>query len=128
MKTVVELPDGPLEINDDRWRDLRGGVDAGSPLPRLCYAAAHVVTRAEETIRTLAGTITEAARSANQIAASAGQQATGISQIRDSMNQIDLATRQTLTATQQSEHAARNLNSLGSRLRDLLRNDGDQSQ
>ena len=43
MKTVVELPDGPLEINDDRWRDLRGGVDAGSPLPRLCYAAAHVV-------------------------------------------------------------------------------------
>lgn len=43
MKTVVELPDGPLEINDDPWRDLRGGVDAGSPLPRLCYAAAHVV-------------------------------------------------------------------------------------
>jgi hypothetical protein len=43
MKIVVELPDGPLEIDDDRWRGLRGDVGTDSPLPRLCYAAAHVV-------------------------------------------------------------------------------------
>lgn len=47
MKTVVELPDGPLEIDDDPWRTLRYGVDASSPLPRLCYAAAHVVMDAK---------------------------------------------------------------------------------
>ncbi len=49
MKIVVELPDGPLEIDDDRWRDLRGDADDDSPLPRLCYAAAHVVMDAAYT-------------------------------------------------------------------------------
>ena len=36
---------GPIELTEDRWRDLRQDVDFKSPLPRLCYAAAHVVMK-----------------------------------------------------------------------------------
>ena len=47
MNIDLELPDGPATIDDDPWRGLRDGIDPGSPLPRLCYAAAHVVMRPE---------------------------------------------------------------------------------
>ncbi|NCF38961.1 MAG: DUF993 family protein [Planctomycetia bacterium] len=47
MRIEVDLPQGPLAIDDDPWRALRDGVDADAPLPRLCYAAAHVVMQPE---------------------------------------------------------------------------------
>ena len=43
MKLELDLPGGPLTLDDDPWRELGDGVDSASPLPRLCYAAAHVV-------------------------------------------------------------------------------------
>ncbi|MCP4836319.1 MAG: dihydrodipicolinate synthase family protein [Phycisphaera sp.] len=45
MTTGIRTPNGPIEPVDDRWSDLREGVDPGSTLPRLCYAAAHVVMK-----------------------------------------------------------------------------------
>ena len=73
MKIVVELPDGPLEIDDDRWRDLRGDADDDSPLPRLCYAAAHVVMDAAYTgIDHSSDRPGSAAEIANEIASARG--------------------------------------------------------
>ncbi len=43
MRIELDLPGGPLTLDDDPWRTLREGTDDASPLPRLCYAAAHVV-------------------------------------------------------------------------------------
>jgi len=47
MNTVVELPDGPLKINDARWPESLDVSGSAAPLPRLCYAAAHVVMNAD---------------------------------------------------------------------------------
>lgn len=43
MSGKIVTPSGPFELTEDRWADLRDGVEPNSPLPRLCYAAAHVV-------------------------------------------------------------------------------------
>jgi methyl-accepting chemotaxis protein len=83
-------------------------------------AGAAQVRDAGETIRTLAEAVTEAANVAAQIVASAGQQAAGMSQIRQAMGNIHLATQQTLASTRQAEHAAQDLNELGTRLLDLV--------
>ena len=45
MRIELDLPGGPLTLDDDPWRELGDGVDSASPLPRLCYAAAHVVMK-----------------------------------------------------------------------------------
>ena len=45
MSKTVQTRIGPIQLSDDRWSDLRGDVDDRSPLPRLCYAAAHVVMK-----------------------------------------------------------------------------------
>jgi methyl-accepting chemotaxis protein len=75
---------------------------------------------AGDTIKTLADTIAEAAQAAAQIAASAGQQTTGMSQINQAMRSVDQATTQGLASTKQAEQAARDLNALGTRLKELL--------
>lgn len=79
-----------------------------------------LVERAGETIKALSDTILEAAQSAAQIAASAGQQAAGMSQIHQAMRQVSQATNQNLASTKQQERAARDLNALGIKLKELL--------
>ncbi|MBI2840450.1 MAG: methyl-accepting chemotaxis protein [Acidobacteria bacterium] len=83
-------------------------------------AAIKVVNQAGDTIRALAETMTEAAQAAAQIAASAGQQAIGMGQIHQAMKNIDQVTNQNLASTRQSERAARDLNVLAGRLKELL--------
>lgn len=78
------------------------------------------VDEAGETIRTLEAMIADAARSAAQIAASAGQQTTGMKQIHRAMLHINQVSSQNLAATRQSEQAAKDLNELGTRLKNLL--------
>ena len=79
-------------------------------------AAGRVASQAGEVIRTLAEALASAAQAAAQIVASAGQQATGMAQIQQAMANIDQVTRQGLTATRQVEQAARDLNTLSTRL------------
>ncbi|MAC20029.1 MAG: dihydrodipicolinate synthase family protein [Phycisphaerae bacterium] len=43
MSDLIRTPSGTIDLVPDRWKDLRQDVDSTSPLPRLCYAAAHVV-------------------------------------------------------------------------------------
>jgi len=83
-------------------------------------AAIQTAERAGETIRTMAEAATEAAQAAGQIVASASQQATGIAQIYAAMKNIKQVTDQTLAATRQTERAAQDLNSLATKLKELL--------
>ena len=82
------------------------------------------VTAAGETIRALAEVVERSAQAAAQIAASAGQQAGGMSQIREAMANIHEAIQQTVASTRQSEHAAADLDRLGSRLVSLVGGNG----
>ena len=83
-------------------------------------AAIQTAERAGETIRTMAEAATEAAQAAVQIVASSTQQATGIAQIYAAMKNIKQVTDQTLAATKQTERAAQDLNSLATKLKELL--------
>lgn len=60
------------------------------------------------------------AQAAAQIVASAGQQAAGMNQIRQAMASIHEATQQNLASTKQAERAAQDLNTLGTKLLDLV--------
>ncbi len=79
-----------------------------------------VIAQAGDSIRSLAEIIDQAAQSAAQIAASAGQQAAGTAQIHQAMKNINQVTNQNLSSTRQMEQAAKDLNTLGGRLRDRL--------
>lgn len=87
--------------------------------------ALDAVREAGETIRQLESIIADSARSVAQIAASAGQQKAGMKQIHDAMHYIDQASSQNLSAIRQAEEAAKDLNELGSRLRDMLADHGN---
>ncbi|ASY65502.1 hypothetical protein SJ05684_b45200 (plasmid) [Sinorhizobium sojae CCBAU 05684] len=87
--------------------------------------ALDTVREAGETIRQLESIIADSARSVAQIAASAGQQKAGMKQIHDAMHYIDQASSQNLSAIRQAEEAAKDLNELGSRLRDMLADFGN---
>jgi methyl-accepting chemotaxis protein len=82
--------------------------------------AIRIVNQSGETIRTLADTINDTAQAASQIAASATQQAAGMGQIHQAMKNINQVATQNLAATRQAERAAQDLNTLGTRLKDLV--------
>ncbi len=73
-----------------------------------------------EAIKTLAGSIAEAAQAATQIAASSQQQLIGMEQVISAMNSIRLASEQNVTGTKQAETAAQALNELGQKLKLLM--------
>ncbi len=73
-----------------------------------------------EAIKTLAGSIAEAAQAATQIAASSQQQLIGMEQVISAMNSIRLASEQNVTGTKQTETAAQALNELGQKLKLLM--------
>jgi methyl-accepting chemotaxis protein len=71
-------------------------------------------------IEELAETFSESANIAKQILASAQQQYVGMEQIAAAMNDINQSTTQSLASTKQTEKAAKNLNELGNRLKELV--------
>jgi len=79
------------------------------------------VNQADESIRSLSDVIADAARSATQISASANQQSIGMAQIQRAMHDINDTTSQNLASTRQTEQAARDLDTIGTRLAELLR-------
>jgi methyl-accepting chemotaxis protein len=82
--------------------------------------AVRAVQEAGETIRSLSETISETAQAAAQITASVGQQAVGMAQIQQAMRNINDVTNQNLSSTRQAEAAARDMSSLGVKLKQLL--------
>ncbi|PDT82407.1 methyl-accepting chemotaxis protein [Sinorhizobium sp. BJ1] len=87
--------------------------------------ALETVNEAGETIRQLEAIVADSARSVTQIAASAGQQRAGMKQIHDAMHYIEQASSQNLSAIRQAEEAAKDLNELGSRLKEMLADHGN---
>jgi methyl-accepting chemotaxis protein len=77
---------------------------------------------AGESIQSLAGSVTEAAQAATQIAASSQQQLVGMDQVAGAMENIKQASTQNVASAKQLESAARNLNDLGQRLKQLVEN------
>jgi len=75
---------------------------------------------AGESIAALAGSVTEAAQAATQIAASSQQQLIGMDQVAGAMENIKQASTQNVASAKQLETAARNLNDLGQRLKQLV--------
>jgi methyl-accepting chemotaxis protein len=75
---------------------------------------------AGEAIQTLMGSVTEAAQAATQIAASSQQQLVGMDQVAGAMENIKQASTQNVASAKQLETAARNLNDLGQRLKQLV--------
>ena len=68
----------------------------------------------------LAGSVTAAAQAATQIAASSQQQLVGMDQVALAMENIKQASTQNVAGANQLETAARNLNELGQRLKQMV--------
>jgi methyl-accepting chemotaxis protein len=64
--------------------------------------------------------VTEAAQAATQIAASSQQQLVGVDQVAAAMESIKQASTQTVAGAKQLETAARNINDLGQRLKQMV--------
>ena len=75
---------------------------------------------AGETIQALAGSVTEAAQAATLIAASSQQQMVGVDQVAGAMESIKQASTQNVASATQLETAARNLNELGQRIKQMV--------
>jgi methyl-accepting chemotaxis protein len=75
---------------------------------------------AGESISILADSVAEAAQAAVQIAASNQQQMAGISQVTTAMENIKQGSTQTAASTKQAEMAARNLNELAQKIKQMM--------
>ena len=109
------------QILSDIQRATNSAVIATEQGAKTVDEALRTVHQADDSIRTLAAIVAEAAQSATQISASVNQQSIGIAQIRRAMHDINETTGQSLASTRQAEQAARDLDGLGHRLRRLLR-------
>jgi methyl-accepting chemotaxis protein len=75
---------------------------------------------AGEAIQALSGSVSDAAQAAIQIAASSQQQLVGVAQVAAAMESIRQASAQNVSSAKQLEVAARNLNDLGQRLKQIV--------
>ena len=71
-------------------------------------------------IQALAGSVNDAAQAATQIAVSSQQQLVGVDQVAGAMESIRQASTQNVASAKQLESAARNLNELGQRLKQMV--------
>jgi methyl-accepting chemotaxis protein len=76
--------------------------------------------QAGDSVQKLADSIEEAAQAATQIAASSQQQMVGMDQVAQAMESIKTASGQNLASTKQTEMAAKNIQELGRKLKDLV--------
>ena len=86
--------------------------------------ATEAAGQAGETISRLSEIIAEAATVSTQIMNSATQQATGMDHVGSAMGSINQIATQNMSATAQTEHAVRELNGIGLKLTELLKDSG----
>ncbi|MCG5486214.1 MAG: methyl-accepting chemotaxis protein [Sinorhizobium meliloti] len=111
-----------MEIQKATNSAVIGAEDGSKSVSR----ALETVSEAGETIRQLEAIVDDSARSVAQIAASAGQQRAGMKQIHEAMHYIEQTSSQNLSAIRQAEEAAKDLNELGSRLKEMLTDHGSE--
>jgi methyl-accepting chemotaxis protein len=73
-----------------------------------------------ESVQQLTESISEAAQAATQIAASSQQQMVGMDQVALAMENIKTASTQNVASTKQTESAAKNIDDLGRKLKELV--------
>jgi methyl-accepting chemotaxis protein len=112
------------EILGDIQKRTNSAVLVTEQNTRSAGAALTMVTDAGERIKSLAGTIADAAQAAHQIAASANQQAVGMTQIQQAIRDINQVTNQTLASTRQIERAGQDLDALTKKLQGMLSTHG----
>ena len=111
----------------DRVRTILGDVQKATTAAAMATeqggkaveAGARHTETAGESIGTLAAIVNEAAQAATQIAASSQQQLVGMDQVAVAMENIKLTGTQNMASARQMENAARNINELGLRLKQL---------
>jgi methyl-accepting chemotaxis protein len=111
----------------DRVRTILGDIQKATTAAAMATeqggkaveAGARHTETAGESIGTLAASVNEAAQAATQIAASSQQQLVGMDQVAVAMENIKLTGTQNMTSARQLENAARNINELGQRLKQL---------
>jgi methyl-accepting chemotaxis protein len=114
----------------DRVRTILGDVQKATTAAAMATeqggkaveAGARHTETAGESIGTLAAIVNEAAQAATQIAASSQQQLVGMDQVAVAMENIKLTGTQNMASARQMENAARNINELGLRLKQLADN------
>jgi methyl-accepting chemotaxis protein len=109
-------------------RATQAAVMAAEQGVKASEAGLGVVTRAGESIRLLAESLTESAQAAQQIQASAQQQSAGTEQIGLAMQNIQQASTQNMASTRQVERAAQDLNELARRLKALVAGSGNHGK
>jgi methyl-accepting chemotaxis protein len=107
-------------ILNDIQKATTGAVLATEQGSKAVEAGTRQADVAGESIQALAGSVTEAAQAATQIAASSQQQLVGVDQVAAAMESIKQASTQNVASAAQLETAARNLNGLGQRLKQLV--------
>jgi methyl-accepting chemotaxis protein len=111
----------------DRVRTILGDVQKATTAAAMATeqggkaveAGAKHTETAGESIGTLAAIVNEAAQAATQIAASSQQQLVGMDQVAAAMENIKVTGAQNTASARQLENAARNINELGQRLKQL---------
>lgn len=106
-------------ILTDIQRGVSAAVMATEQGNRTVSESMKQSTEAGESIRVLAGTVTESAKAAIQIAASSQQQLVGMNQIVQSMENIKQASQQNMASTRQAEDTAKTLHDLGQKLKQI---------
>ena len=107
-------------ILDDIRKATTAAVLATEQGSKAVDAGTQQATTAGESIQALSGSVAEAAQAATQIAASSQQQLIGVDQVATAMESIKQATNQNVASAKQLETAARNLNELGQRLKEIV--------
>lgn len=87
---------------------------------KVVEAGARQSEMAGASIQSLASSVNEAAQAATQIAVSSQQQLIGVDQVGGAMESIRQASVQNVASAKQLESAARNLNDLGQRLKQMV--------
>jgi methyl-accepting chemotaxis protein len=111
----------------DRVRTILGDVQKATTAAAMATeqggkaveAGARHTETAGESIGTLAAIVNEASQAATQIAASSQQQLVGMDQVAVAMENIKITGTQNTASARQLENAARNINDLGQRLKQL---------
>jgi len=107
-------------ILNDIQRATSTAVMATEQAGNAVIGGAAQSTRTGEAIQTLARNIQSAAEASSQIAVSTQQQFAGVDQVTVAMENIKQASEQNVEGTRQMELAARNLDALGQRLKQLV--------
>jgi methyl-accepting chemotaxis protein len=107
-------------ILSDIQRATTAAVMATEQGSKAVEAGERQTGAAAESIQALGGSITEAAQVATQIAASSQQQLVGMEQVAVAMESIKQASTQNVASAKQLEGAARNVDDLGRRLKEMV--------